>query len=78
MYSVVLTPMVYIHPLCRCGCEFCYTCGTEWKDKKPSCNCPLWDNEHIIDDDDEEDEDDFDEEDDDDDEYYETDSDENL
>jgi len=46
---------------CRCGYEFCYTCGKEWKNKKASCSCPLWDERNIIreeDDDDYEDDDD--------------------
>ncbi|OEL16627.1 hypothetical protein BAE44_0022354 [Dichanthelium oligosanthes] len=28
-------------------CEFCYTCGSEWKEKA-SCTCPLWEERHII------------------------------
>uniref|UniRef100_A0A453KF14 RING-type domain-containing protein n=1 Tax=Aegilops tauschii subsp. strangulata TaxID=200361 RepID=A0A453KF14_AEGTS len=32
----------------KCGYEFCYTCGKEWKDKKPTCSCPLWDERNII------------------------------
>ncbi|KAM6578801.1 hypothetical protein CsatB_030638 [Cannabis sativa] len=35
------------HITCRCGYEFCYTCGAEWKNKKPTCRCPIW-NEHNI------------------------------
>ncbi|PRQ33730.1 putative transcription factor C2H2 family [Rosa chinensis] len=35
------------HITCRCGYQFCYTCGAEWKDKKP-CSCPLWDEQHIL------------------------------
>lgn len=38
----------------RCGYEFCYTCGAEWKNKAATCACPLWDEEHIMDDSDEE------------------------
>ena len=30
---------------CRCGAEFCYVCGTHWKD----CNCILWDNNRLVD-----------------------------
>ncbi|KAJ0714361.1 putative transcription factor C2H2 family [Helianthus annuus] len=37
------------HMTCRCGYEFCYTCGEEWKNKKATCKCPLWDEENIID-----------------------------
>lgn len=33
---------------CRCGYEFCYTCGAEWKDKKATCDCPLWDERNIL------------------------------
>ncbi|XP_031484778.1 E3 ubiquitin-protein ligase RSL1-like [Nymphaea colorata] len=57
------------HMTCRCGYEFCYTCGAEYVRKKPTCACPLWDEHNIIrenDDDDYDDEsdeyhDDFDE-----------------
>jgi hypothetical protein len=45
---------------CRCNYEFCYNCGAEWKDKKPTCKCPLWNEENILHEDDEDD--DFDEE----------------
>lgn len=51
--------------LCRCGHEFCYNCGAEWKNKKATCSCPLWDEENILDDDSDSS---FEEEDDDDDE----------
>ncbi|KAK6935998.1 Zinc finger, C3HC4 RING-type [Dillenia turbinata] len=44
------------HMTCRCGFEFCYTCGAEWKNKKATCSCPLWDEHNIL-----YDEDDFDE-----------------
>jgi hypothetical protein len=58
---------------CRCGYEFCYTCGKEWKEKKATCACPLWDENNIIREDDE-DEDDYEEDEDEDDyeeeEYY--------
>ncbi|KAL8525514.1 hypothetical protein ACS0TY_014944 [Phlomoides rotata] len=51
------------HMTCRCGYEFCYTCGAEWKNKKPTCHCPLWDEDYILDDefdeDEEEDDEDF-------------------
>ncbi|XP_059430563.1 uncharacterized protein LOC132164147 isoform X2 [Corylus avellana] len=35
------------HMTCRCGYEFCYTCGAEWKNKQATCSCPLWDEDHI-------------------------------
>ncbi|KAK9689595.1 hypothetical protein RND81_09G070100 [Saponaria officinalis] len=54
------------HMTCRCGYEFCYTCGAEWKNTKATCSCPLWDVENILFDDSDEDEDDEEQEDDDD------------
>ncbi|KAJ0248291.1 Ribonuclease H domain-containing protein [Hirschfeldia incana] len=36
------------HITCRCGYEFCYTCGAEWEEKNPTCECPLWAERHII------------------------------
>ncbi|KAG7633384.1 Zinc finger RING-type [Arabidopsis suecica] len=36
------------HITCRCGYEFCYTCGAEWKNKKATCLCPIWDERNII------------------------------
>lgn len=67
------------HMTCRCGYEFCYTCGAEWKDKKATCNCPLWHEDNILDSDEEDDEDvvhvdfvdedEYDDDDDDDDDY---------
>ncbi|XP_076959749.1 uncharacterized protein LOC143635923 [Bidens hawaiensis] len=38
------------HMTCRCGYEFCYTCGAEWENNKATCNCPLWDEEIIVED----------------------------
>ncbi|KAG7035460.1 putative E3 ubiquitin-protein ligase ARI9, partial [Cucurbita argyrosperma subsp. argyrosperma] len=35
------------HIVCRCGHEFCYSCGAEWKNRQPTCLCPMWD-EHLI------------------------------
>ncbi|PSR89993.1 E3 ubiquitin-protein like [Actinidia chinensis var. chinensis] len=67
------------HMTCRCGYEFCYTCGAEWKNKKATCTCPLWDEDYILDDEDEdedEEEDDDDDDDEDVDDYDEFDSDE--
>ncbi|XP_058110198.1 E3 ubiquitin-protein ligase RSL1-like [Magnolia sinica] len=61
------------HMTCRCGYEFCYTCGAEWKNKKAMCSCPLWDEENIWHDDDDESLDDFDDNDEEDEEDYESD-----
>ncbi|CAL4950717.1 unnamed protein product [Urochloa decumbens] len=36
------------HMTCMCGYEFCYTCGKEWKGKKATCSCLLWDVRNII------------------------------
>ncbi|GLJ26381.1 hypothetical protein SUGI_0508370 [Cryptomeria japonica] len=36
------------HMTCRCGFEFCYVCGAEWKNKHATCKCALWDEHHII------------------------------
>ncbi|KAM0045906.1 putative transcription factor C2H2 family [Helianthus debilis subsp. tardiflorus] len=36
------------HIDCRCGYQFCYTCGAEWVDKKQTCGCRLWDEHNII------------------------------
>ncbi|XP_055835506.1 E3 ubiquitin-protein ligase RSL1 [Solanum dulcamara] len=49
------------HMTCRCGYEFCYTCGAPWKDKKATCSCKLWDEGYILDSDDDDDDDDDDE-----------------
>ncbi|KAK3011766.1 hypothetical protein RJ639_012432 [Escallonia herrerae] len=61
------------HMTCRCGFEFCYTCGAEWKNAKATCACPLWDEENILYDEDE-DEDSFEDED----EFYEEDFEESF
>ena len=29
---------------CRCGAQFCYSCGERWK----SCACPLWDEPRLL------------------------------
>lgn len=66
------------HMTCRCGYDFCYNCGAEWKDKKATCSCPLWDEDNILyaENDIDFDEDDFDEdEDEDEDDYYDSESD---
>jgi hypothetical protein len=43
--------MHFVLGCCRCGYEFCYTCGKEWKDKKQTCTCLLWDERNIVRDD---------------------------
>ncbi|KAK4709521.1 hypothetical protein R3W88_030446 [Solanum pinnatisectum] len=49
------------HITCRCGYEFCYTCGAPWMDKKATCSCKLWDEDNILDaDNDDDDNDDVD------------------
>lgn len=63
------------HMTCRCGSEFCYTCGAEWKNKKATCACPLWDEENIMDTEDDDDFDDDEEEEEDDDDDYDSDDD---
>ncbi|CAA0823171.1 zinc finger (C3HC4-type RING finger) family protein [Striga hermonthica] len=35
------------HIYCRCGHQFCYTCGAAWKQKKATCKCPVWDHRNI-------------------------------
>ncbi|XP_064941873.1 E3 ubiquitin-protein ligase RSL1-like [Musa acuminata AAA Group] len=49
------------HMTCRCGYEFCYTCGAEWKNKTQTCKCPLFeyesDEDSELDDDEDGDED---------------------
>ncbi|XP_061359036.1 E3 ubiquitin-protein ligase RSL1 [Gastrolobium bilobum] len=61
------------HMTCRCGYEFCYNCGAEWKNKKATCSCPLWAEDNIWLQDRERE---WEEDDDDDDDYYDSDSDE--
>ncbi|XP_073390080.1 E3 ubiquitin-protein ligase RSL1 [Physcomitrium patens] len=36
------------HMTCLCGNEFCYTCGAKWSNGRASCNCKLFDEEHIV------------------------------
>lgn len=36
------------HISCRCGHEFCYTCGAEWKNKQATCKCAIWDEHRIV------------------------------
>ncbi|XP_002972933.2 E3 ubiquitin-protein ligase arih1 [Selaginella moellendorffii] len=36
------------HMTCRCGYEFCYTCGMEYRNKIQMCTCKLWDEHYII------------------------------
>ncbi|KAF5608554.1 arylsulfatase [Fusarium subglutinans] len=32
------------HISCRCGHQFCYRCGRQWK----TCNCPQWEERHLV------------------------------
>ncbi|KAI5067303.1 hypothetical protein GOP47_0017831 [Adiantum capillus-veneris] len=36
------------HMTCRCGYEFCYLCGKEYKHKAATCGCQLWDEGYIL------------------------------
>ncbi|KAI4315978.1 hypothetical protein L6164_023999 [Bauhinia variegata] len=36
------------HITCRCGYEFCYSCGAVWKNKRATCSCRIWDERNII------------------------------
>ena len=36
------------HMTCRCGAEFCYTCGVEWKKESRLCACPMFTEEHLL------------------------------
>ncbi|MCL7030643.1 hypothetical protein MKW94_030335 [Papaver nudicaule] len=36
------------HITCRCGHEFCYTCGAAWKNKKATCTCPIWNERNLV------------------------------
>ena len=29
---------------CRCGSQFCYSCGARWQ----TCQCPLWDEQRLL------------------------------
>lgn len=33
------------HMICRCGFEFCYKCGSEWKNARVPCKCSGWEEE---------------------------------
>ncbi|KAM0045907.1 putative transcription factor C2H2 family [Helianthus debilis subsp. tardiflorus] len=46
--NLVELAMGCYHIYCRCGYEFCYTCGAEWVNKKPTCKCPLWNERNIL------------------------------
>ncbi|GFY95442.1 RING/U-box superfamily protein [Actinidia rufa] len=37
---------VYIMSKDRCGHEFCYSCGTGYKDSQQTCQCAFWDEEN--------------------------------
>jgi hypothetical protein len=36
------------HMTCKCGFEFCYTCGAGWKPTR-QCTCELWDEHRLLD-----------------------------
>uniref|UniRef100_A0A803PWK0 RBR-type E3 ubiquitin transferase n=1 Tax=Cannabis sativa TaxID=3483 RepID=A0A803PWK0_CANSA len=36
------------HITCRCGYEFCYKCGAEWKNRRATCSCPLFEENHLL------------------------------
>ncbi|EXB98574.1 putative E3 ubiquitin-protein ligase rbrA [Morus notabilis] len=36
------------HITCRCKYEFCYICGAEWKNKRATCFCLIWDELNIV------------------------------
>lgn len=66
---IFVEPLITVYVLtslglfCRCGYEFCYTCGAEWKNKKATCSCPIWDEENIVDTEEDDDDDGFEDED---------------
>ncbi|XP_031282906.1 uncharacterized protein LOC116141547 [Pistacia vera] len=62
------------HMTCRCGYEFCYNCGAEWKNKRATCSCPLWDEDNILYDDSDDDSYEEEEDEDDESEYFESDT----
>jgi hypothetical protein len=33
---------------CRCGAEFCYTCGAQWSDRQCPNRCALWREENLL------------------------------
>jgi hypothetical protein len=33
---------------CRCGAEFCYTCGAEWSGRQCPNRCDLWREENLV------------------------------
>lgn len=33
----------YLFPFLRCGHEFCYSCGAEYRDGQQTCQCAFWD-----------------------------------
>ena len=36
------------HMKCRCGTEFCYQCGAEYRGSRAGCNCDLWDERMLL------------------------------
>jgi hypothetical protein len=49
-HSLLVSKMLVFPVQCfsRCGYQFCYTCGAEWKNGKPTCSCPIWEERNII------------------------------
>lgn len=35
------------HMTCRCGHEFCYSCGAEYRDGQQTCQCAFWDEDSL-------------------------------
>ncbi|CAL1402377.1 unnamed protein product [Linum trigynum] len=42
--------MTKICCFCRCGHEFCYSCGAEYRDRQQTCHCAFWNEENNSDD----------------------------
>lgn len=38
--------LAYMRNNCRCGHEFCYSCGAEYRDGLQTCQCAFWDEEN--------------------------------
>lgn len=40
---IVLDDELYLHVCRRCGHEFCYSCGAEYRGGQQTCQCAFWD-----------------------------------